>query len=831
MKLAPDGQAMFDRLDKEGEIHAIARWWDGEVAKLDLTLDGILALVRRAWDAVGIGDITDPVGAWNNKIKPIFAPAVQRVWTFIKNVATKVFQVMRDVVLRQVGAWAKQQKGYPLLTMVLGRNPVTGEVVTPTLKGVIFAVLDLVPGGEQIKENLEKAKTIERAAAWFKAEVKKLDLTWEGIKLLFSKAWDAFKITDLLNPVGLMEKMWGIFGPPVTRLIAFLVAVGKKVLEFIFEGAMIIAGPIGVQIVGIVRKIGTTFQKIVHDPVAFVRHLVDAVKKGIQQFGDRIWEHLKNGVIAWLVGTLEGAGLVLPKVWDLRGILDLALQILGISYPKIRVKLVKVLGEKTVAMLEKAFAFVKTLVTEGPAAAWREIVAAIGSLWDLVIGGIEDWAVTKIVTAAITKLATMFNPAGAVIQAIIATYNTVAFFIERIKQILAFVEAVVDSIANIADGKIAQAANYVEQAMARSIPVLLGFLARLIGLGDVSGGVKKVITSIQEKVDKAIDAAIAWIVEKAKQLFGIKDKDAPPEPGAVPDTVLVDEEDNEAHHITGRIEGGKLVATISSQTQHLDEFIAAAEKSGRFDSKTKAPQLATVRTAVASLESALQALTKDQEDPQKAPAARTVVQTAEQAVATALKALLAGVTAKEFDERYKLEGLVGTYGSMPKQSGDKLTPDHQPQAALLKYVADLEYVDAATGTTKLLFAGKRVRGMASGHATGGVAINLHHARHVLGATYGKSVPGDVLTGIAAEAAKKTGTAETKRKAVIGQVRMRLNKEVDAMVRIANTDSSYEDVKEWAKTAKKTPPLIEKLKAQIKAGEDSVRSQDLDGWAS
>ena len=43
---------------------------------------------------------------------------------------------------------------------------------------------------------------------------------------------------------------------------------------------MIIAGPIGVQIVGIVRKIGATFNKIVEDPIAFVGHLVDALKKG-----------------------------------------------------------------------------------------------------------------------------------------------------------------------------------------------------------------------------------------------------------------------------------------------------------------------------------------------------------------------------------------------------------------------------------------------------------------------------------------------------------------------------------------------------------------------
>ena len=523
MKLVPEGLALFEKLDKEGKVDAVAKWWDAEVAKLDLTLEKLLALVRRAWDALSLDDALDLVGAWNKKIKPIFVPVVDRVWNFIKAVGSKILSFVRDVVLKQIGDWAKTQRGYPLLTMVLGRDPVTGEAVTPTLKGVIFAVLDLVDETGKIKDNLEKSKTVEKAAAWFKREVKTLDITWEGIKLLFSQAWDAFAVADLLKPVVLFEKMWAIFKKPVERIFRFLVAVAGKVLEFVFEGAMLIAGPIGLQIVGIVRRIGSTFKTIINNPVTFVGHLVNAVKKGIAQFGLRIWEHLKNGLIGWLVGTLEGAGLVLPKVWDLRGILDLVLQILGISYPKIRVKLVKVIGEKTMGMLEKAFGFIKMLVTEGPAAAWKEIVAAIGSLWDMVIGGIKDWAVTKIVTAAITKLATMFNPAGAVIQAVIATYNTVAFFIERIKQIVAFVEAVVESIANIAEGKITAAANWIESAMARTIPVILGFLARLIGLGDVSGAVKKVITDIQAKVDKGIDAVIAWVVEKAKSLFGKAD--------------------------------------------------------------------------------------------------------------------------------------------------------------------------------------------------------------------------------------------------------------------------------------------------------------------
>ena len=214
MKLAPDGEALYAKLDGEGKVDAIAAWWDAEVAKLDLSYEKIVALVKEGWERLSAGDIFDPFGAWNTKIKPLIAPVVQRVWNFIRAVGAKVYQVVKDLVLTAVGNWAKEQKGYPLLTMVLGRDPVTGEEVKPTLKGVIYAVLDLVPGGDKIKENLEKAKTVEKAAAWFKTEVGKLQLTWAGIKALFSQAWDAFKVVDLLSPVRLFEKMWTIFGPP-----------------------------------------------------------------------------------------------------------------------------------------------------------------------------------------------------------------------------------------------------------------------------------------------------------------------------------------------------------------------------------------------------------------------------------------------------------------------------------------------------------------------------------------------------------------------------------------------------------------------------------------
>jgi ribosomal protein S20 len=525
LKLVPDGMAIFDDLEKNKTIETVAEWFGAEIAKLNLTWEGIKGLFGAAWDALDAGDILSPRQAWEKKIKPIFEPTLARLAAFAVAVGSRILGFIKKTVLAKLGAWAKEQRGYPLLTVILGKDPVTDEKVARTPKAFVKAALALVSGGDKIYENLEKTGTIDKTAVWLDEQIAMLDLTWDAIKALFLKAWNSITLPEFLNPITLVDKIVDIFGAPARRVLNFAIAAGKKVLEFIFEGAMMLAGPIGLRIAGIFKKIGSTFQTIVADPVRFVGYLVDALKLGFVQFGKNIWEHLKTGVIEWLVGALEGAGLKLPTVWDLKGIVDLVLQVLGITYAKIRAKLVKVVGEKTVSTIEKVFDFVFALVTEGPVAAWNKIVEAIGSLWDMVIGGIKDWAVTKIITAAITKLATMLNPAGAVIQAIIAIYNTVAFFVERINQIITLVETIVDSIATIASGKLEQAANFVERAMAKTLPVILGFLGRLIGLGDVSGAIKNVITTIQTKVDLAIDKMIAWIVEKVKSLFGKKDED------------------------------------------------------------------------------------------------------------------------------------------------------------------------------------------------------------------------------------------------------------------------------------------------------------------
>jgi len=106
----------------------------------------------------------------------------------------------------------------------------------------------------------------------------------------------------------------------------------------------------------------------------------------------------------------------------------------------------------------------------------------------------------------------MFNPVGAIIQAILMIYRTVMFFIERINQILDFVQAIIESVSKIAHGDIGGAANWIEQALARAVPLIIAFLARLLGISGITDRIKRIIHKLQTKVDQAIDKVVEKVI-------------------------------------------------------------------------------------------------------------------------------------------------------------------------------------------------------------------------------------------------------------------------------------------------------------------------------
>ena len=278
------------------------------------------------------------------------------------------------------------------------------------------------------------------------------------------------------------------------------------------------------KLLGLLKKGAETIQLILDDPIGFLGNLIAAVKGGFNAFMGSIGKHLREGFTKWLLGSLASMGIPLPTELSLLSVFKLVLDVLGITYPKLRAKAVKLIGEKAVTVIEKVAEYVQALFQGGVAALWEKVKEDLSSLKDMVIGAIQNWLIETVVKQAVTKVVSMFNPAGAIIQAIIAIYNVVMFVIEKAQQLMALVEAVINSVHAIATGSIGGAIAWIENALASAIPVVIGFLARLLGLSGITDKIQGFIKKVQAKVDAAIDKVIAKIVGVVKKLFG-KNKD------------------------------------------------------------------------------------------------------------------------------------------------------------------------------------------------------------------------------------------------------------------------------------------------------------------
>ncbi len=100
-----------------------------------------------------------------------------------------------------------------------------------------------------------------------------------------------------------------------------------------------------------------------------------------------------------------------------------------------------------------------------------------------------------------------------------AIYEIVKFFIERGSQVIEMVNAFIDAVAAIASGAISGAATLVENALAKALPVVIGFLASLLGISGLAKKVQKLIMRIRKKIDKAIDKLIMKAKKAARKLL------------------------------------------------------------------------------------------------------------------------------------------------------------------------------------------------------------------------------------------------------------------------------------------------------------------------
>lgn len=326
-------------------------------------------------------------------------------------------------------------------------------------------------------------------------------------------------------------------------------------------------------------RIQQVAKDIADKPMKFANNLMAAVKAGFTRFFDNFGANLLEGLLNWLFSGLGKMGIKVPKSFGLKQVITFFLQIMGISWARIRKLLAKHIGEKNVAAIEKAYQMVALLIEKGPAGIYEMIKDKLNpqNLLDMVLEMAKDFIVELLVKKAVEAIVKLTNPAGAIYTAIESIYKVLAWIFRNAARIFSFVETIVNGMADIIAGNYDGMAAAIEKALKQLLVPVIDFVARLIGLGELPNKVAKMIKGLQQKVEKIMDKAIGFLAKKAKDFikklgFGKKDKKGD---GKLKDTEVGDEmkftADDERHKLWMEVKGDKVEVMISSTPMTVDE--------------------------------------------------------------------------------------------------------------------------------------------------------------------------------------------------------------------------------------------------------------------
>ncbi|HYV13308.1 MAG TPA: DNA/RNA non-specific endonuclease [Pyrinomonadaceae bacterium] len=458
------------------------------------------------------------------------------------NTATKYFE---DTVNRELDAfkadrysgwfgWARKAKDWllgmddlPGVKAIFDRN--REKFVTTINKLVEDITADNKKVIQECKDDLQKARTeikdyVDKLGPSLK-DIGKKAAEEMSSKLDEMDKFIAKKEEDLQNQLKdkqtaaikaideKIEKMKEAMAGALAKLGKLLLWAAKKFFTWALEKFGFSLGDIET----IINKGAAVLKAIFTKPIQFVKNLMSAAISGFKNFGKNFLKHLQDAVFDWLTGSIEG--FQLPTTWDFKGIISVALQLIGISYANIRRHMVSVMGEPVVVGLEKSFTLVKTLITEGPLAAWEQLKDMATDIKEAFIQAVKEFIAQKIIEQAIQWIVGIFVPGAGIIKAIIGIYDTIVFFIKKAKDIIKMVGNFLGSVSEIAAGNIGAAAEAMEQGLARGLLLVVNFLAALLRLGGVTAKIRAVLQKIRAKVDDVLLKVAKWIATKAKAII------------------------------------------------------------------------------------------------------------------------------------------------------------------------------------------------------------------------------------------------------------------------------------------------------------------------
>lgn len=421
--------------------------------------------------------------------------------------------------------WAAERliPGYSLLNVILGKNLITDEAVERSGVNIVKAYMRLVPVvGSILLAELEETETLTQAGAWTEEQVAAFGINFDDIAKRLTSMWDEMSVWNGVDENVAIFRRY--IGPVLGKFMAFSSVMQQKMKELRLEGALRLVG--AHELLKAIKESPAAFKRVVDNPKEILNNFMEALKRGFSSFKDNFATHFKNALFGWLLGKAASMGVQMPKEFSVAGIFHLVAQLAGLTYGAIKALVIEKLGPKygpkaakVFAAVEKAVAVVQRVITEGPMALWEMLKEQLTNLKDMVISQITQLVTTEIIKSAVTKLLSMLNPAGALVQLIMTLYRVIKFFVDNWSTIAEIASGIISTVTQVALGALGGAAGFIEKVLAKGMQMIISFLARIFGLGGIADKVKDLLKKLGGVLIKARDWAVNWLVEKGKELY------------------------------------------------------------------------------------------------------------------------------------------------------------------------------------------------------------------------------------------------------------------------------------------------------------------------
>ena len=289
-------------------------------------------------------------------------------------------------------------------------------------------------------------------------------------------------------------------------------------------------------IVGQIEKlaalVGGAAKRIIKDPGKFLSNLGEGIIQGLTMFIGSIGENIKGAVVEWLTGNLGGAGIALPKSFDAKGIIGFLLELVGLGIAAIKNVARKVLGSTVVALIEKGEAGAEKikqifdiLASEGPAGLFRFLQAEFEQMKEQVLGEAGKALAESLVIAGIKKVLGIISGlvsggVGTIITIVLTIIDVILWFRDNAARLAELVSTIAGTAMAILQGQVGVVASAINNVLKRLLPVVLGFVGALIGIGGAVRKIQQVFKAIKTPATKAITALFQKLKKTITKLLG-----------------------------------------------------------------------------------------------------------------------------------------------------------------------------------------------------------------------------------------------------------------------------------------------------------------------